>query len=54
MYRQKVSISELAHCKFCWEPMRYIYDEKCRDVCYECELEIELEHGVKKHDNGRI
>ena len=34
----------LAHCRACYEPMYYIYDQKLRSFCYECTLE----HGLQQ------
>jgi len=36
----------LAHCRMCYEPMYYIYDQKLRDFCYECTMENALQTGL--------
>jgi hypothetical protein len=36
----------LAHCRACYEPMYYIYDQKLREFCYECTLEYQAQQGL--------
>lgn len=38
-------IRELAHCKYCWEPLYIIYDHKLRDTCRDCELDLRAQAG---------
>lgn len=52
-FRIHVDMREVAHCKYCWEPMLYIYDQKKRDICHECLEEIKLENA-KEVLKGRI
>jgi hypothetical protein len=33
----------LAHCRMCYEPMYCIYDQKIRDFCHECMMDMEAE-----------
>jgi hypothetical protein len=36
----------LAHCRICYEPMYYIYDQKLRSYCYECTVEHRLQGSL--------
>lgn len=36
----------IAHCRICYEPMYYIYDQKLRSFCYECMMEHNLQQGL--------
>ena len=41
-----VDPKSIAHCKICYEPMYYIYDQKIRNYCHECTLEHRLEQNL--------
>lgn len=38
-------LSELAHCKLCTEPMYCIYDQKLRDYCHGCLVDMSMENA---------
>jgi hypothetical protein len=44
----------LAHCRMCYEPMYYIYDQRLRDFCYECMVENYLPKGISYEETIQI
>jgi hypothetical protein len=52
MYGRMLTVDPrtLAHCRVCYEPMYYIYDQKIRNLCYECTMEHGLQAGVSYED----
>jgi hypothetical protein len=36
----------IAHCRICYEPMYYIYDQRLRNYCHECTVEHSLQQDI--------
>jgi hypothetical protein len=60
MYNRTYTIDprSIAHCRACFEPMYYIYDQKLRSLCYECTAEHSLQQGLSYdhliHGSGEV